>query len=133
MAKILVIEDVDINLDLFVALLEAYGHVVSSAKDGRSGLESARNDPPDLIISDLMMDEIDGFEVARRVRADKTSRHIPMIAVSALVNGDVQRRVEDAGFDHYIAKPIQARTFVPEIEKYLPTELRSPSGTVAVN
>lgn len=123
-AKFLVIEDFPANLELLRVLLEAFGHKVDPAEDGYAGLAAARAAKPDVVICDLQMDGIDGFEVARELRADAGLRDVPLIAVSAVVADGVEQQVLSSGFDAYISKPIEARRFVPLVERFLPQDMR---------
>lgn len=77
-----------------------------------------------MVLCDLQMDGLDGFGVAEEMRNDALLRDIPLVAVTAMVSDSVEERVRDSGFDGYITKPIEARRFVPQIEQYLPEDLR---------
>lgn len=126
--QILVIEDLPANLKLVTVILEAFGYKVLAAEDGYAGLKTAREVCPDLVLCDLLMDGLDGFGVAREIRGDAVLKKVPLVAVTALVTDGVEQKVLDSGFDGYISKPIEARKFVPQLEKYLPEDLRvSPS------
>lgn len=118
MARILVIEDNDANLSLMNYLLKAYGHSVESARDGLEGLELAHRGQADLIVCDVHMPKLDGYEIARRLKADPAFV-TPLIAVTALAMVGDRDKVLAAGFDGYIAKPIEPTDFVSEIESYL--------------
>jgi len=83
-ARVLIIEDNPANLELMAYLLGAYGHTVFTAQDGRQGLEAARREHPDLIICDVQLPEMDGYEVARWLKSDAELRHVPLVAVTAL-------------------------------------------------
>jgi len=124
-AQILVIEDLPANLKLLRVILESSGYNVLSAEDGHAGLKIARESLPDLVLCDLLMDGLDGFGVAREIRGDAILKRVPLVAVTALVTDGVERKVLDSGFDGYITKPIEARKFVPQLEKYLPEGLRA--------
>ena len=119
MARVLVIEDNAANLDLMTYLLEAYGHQVVAARDGEEGLQQLRGERPDLIVCDIHMPRMDGYEVARQVKTDSGLRDVPLIAVTALAMVGDRERVLETGFDGYIAKPINPETFVAQLENYL--------------
>ena len=105
MKKILIVEDVEMNRDLLVQLLEDDYELVE-AVDGRQGLEMAAGEAPDLILLDISLPEIDGWEVARKIRADERLKHIPIIAVTAhAMTGDEEKAIE-CGCNDYLAKPI---------------------------
>src|SRR5437773_1340253 len=114
-ARILVIEDNAANLDLMIYLLEAYGHTTYAAHDGQEGLEMAASQPPDLIICDVHLPRVDGYGVVQQLKEDPALRHIPVIAVTALAMVGDRDRVLRAGFDGYLAKPIDPETFVRQI------------------
>ncbi len=118
-ARILVIEDNETNLDLMVYLLKAFGYTPIMARDGQEGLAAVRRERPDLIVCDLVMPRIDGYEVARRLKASAEFRSIPLIAVTALATVGEREKALVAGYDGYLPKPIEAEEFVPQIERYL--------------
>jgi len=118
-ARILVIEDNRENLDLMTYLLKAYGHAVFCAEDGAEGLELARRELPDLVLTDLHMPNVDGFEVARVFRRDETLRKRPLVAVTSYAMRGDRERVLASGFDGYISKPIVPEEFVSQVEKFL--------------
>ncbi len=118
-ARVLIIEDNPANLELMTYLLGAYGHTVFTAQDGRRGLEAARREHPDLIICDVQLPEMDGYEVARWLKSDAELRHVPLVAVTALAMVGDRDRVLAVGFDGYLTKPINPETFVRQIEIYL--------------
>jgi len=119
-SRILIIEDTPENLELMTYLLSAFGHTVVAAEDGICGLEAAVRETPDLIVCDLQLPGIDGFEVARQLRSTSASTSsIPLVAVTALAMVGDRERVLTAGFDAYLTKPIDPETFVQEIESHL--------------
>ncbi len=124
-ASILVIDDNRTNLDLMVYLLRAFGHTPSGANDGIAGLEAARADHYDLVLADILMPGIDGYELARRFKADPKLADRKIVAVTALAMVGDRERALAAGFDGYIAKPIDPQTFVTQVDEYLPARLRS--------
>src|SRR5271155_2924663 len=104
-ARILVIEDNSDNLDLMAYLLGAFGHTVVTARDGEEGLEAARREAFDLIVCDVQMPKVDGYGVARQLKADTQLRRIPLVAVTAFAMVGDRDKILAAGFDGYIAKP----------------------------
>lgn len=134
-ARVLIIEDNPANRELMTYLLTAFGHSVLGAEDGRQGLEAARRERPDLIVCDVQLPDLDGFEVARRLQADAGLRSIPLVAVTALAMVGDRDRVLAAGFDGYVAKPINPETFVRQMEVYLRPEQHTtapaPAGMTA--
>lgn len=118
-AHILLIEDNVPNLDLMTYLLNAFGHTTITALNGAEGLEIARRARVDLILCDIQLPVMDGYEVARWLKSHPHLRTIPLIAVTALAMAGDRDRVLEAGFDDYITKPITPETFVSQIEAFL--------------
>lgn len=104
-ARILVIDDDPVNRTLIKAMLEARGYETLLAADGPEGIAMARDDHPDLIICDIVMPGMDGFEVARRLRSGRTLRSIPLVALSASEWSELEAR--RAGFDDHVFKPVE--------------------------
>lgn len=118
-ARVLVIEDNPANMELMTYLLRAYKYEPLCAADGKAGLALAQQALPEIIVCDLQLPKLDGFEVLRRLKAEPRTRAIPVVAVTAYAMVGDRERVVAAGFDGYIAKPIEAETFVSQIERYL--------------
>ncbi len=130
-ARILIIEDNAVNLELMAYLLNAYGHAPITATDGEEGLAIAPKAAPDLILCDLQMPKVNGYEVARRAKSDAALRDIPLVAVSAFAMVGDRDKALAAGFDGYLSKPIDPETFVRQVERFLGRELRraaAPAG-----
>jgi two-component system cell cycle response regulator len=120
MARILVIEDNPINLELMTYLLGAWGHTAVIATDGHAGLALAQATRPDLVVCDIQMPGIDGYEVARLLRADAQLRDVPLVAVTAYAMVGDSDKARAAGFDLHIAKPIDPERFMAAITGLLP-------------
>jgi two-component system cell cycle response regulator len=118
-ARILVVEDTLANLELMVYLLEAHGHDVTTASNGHEALACVAERPPELIVCDIQLPQLDGHGVARALKSDPALRSIPLVAVTALAMVGDRDKILAAGFDGYISKPIEPLTFVAEIETYL--------------
>ena len=118
-ATILVIEDNAANLDLMIYLLEAYGHTTYGARDGEEGLRKAASETPHLIICDVQLPDIDGSAVVARLKADPATSAIPVLAVTALAMVGDRDRVLRAGFDGYLAKPIDVRAFPEQVRSFV--------------
>ena len=118
MKKILVVEDVDLNRELIVQLLEDTYQVIE-AVNGQEGLELAELERPDLILMDLSLPVMDGWEATRRLKAHDDLRSIPIIALTARAMVGDEERARKAGCDGYLAKPIDTRNFLQIIAKYL--------------
>lgn len=124
-ARILIIEDDDASRELVKYLLESRGYSTLSAEDGRMGVQLADTAQPDLILCDLQMPVMNGYEVVRYLRASALWRRVPLIAVTAFsMSGDRESALK-AGFDDHITKPIVPETFVAQVEAFLPSELRA--------
>ena len=118
-ARILVIEDNAANLDLITYLLRAFGHEVACETDGASGLANALRGAYDLVLSDVLMPDMDGFELARRFKDDPRIRKTPLIAVTALAMTGDREKILRGGFDGYISKPIDPQKFAGQIASFL--------------
>lgn len=122
--RILVIEDNPQNLELMTFLLKAFGYVTLSAVNGEDGLDVIRRERLDLIICDIHLPEMDGYEVAHELKRDPMFRRIPLVAVTALAMVGDREKVLAAGFDGYIDKPIEPRVFVKQVESFLSEKLK---------
>lgn len=119
MSRILVIDDNRTNLELMRYLLRAFGHECDSERDAASGLERAVEATYELVLVDILMPGMDGYEFARRFKADPRLSGVPLVAVTALAMPGDRNRIAKAGFDSYIAKPIDPQRFVQQIESRL--------------
>jgi two-component system cell cycle response regulator DivK len=116
---ILIVEDNLLNLELATDLLAAEGYSIRQARTGEEGLRLARAEPPALILMDLRMPGIDGYVALRGLRADPSTAHIPVVALTAqAMKGDEEAVLAD-GFDGYISKPIDTRTFCKTVARVL--------------
>jgi two-component system cell cycle response regulator len=123
-ARILVIEDNTANLELMTYLLKAFGHFTMAERDGEAGLETAFRESLDLIICDIELPKLNGYEVARQLKKHPTLRHIPLVAVTAYAMVDDRDKVLSVGFDGYISKPIEPELFVGQVESFLNSDTR---------
>ena len=123
-ARILVIEDNAANLELVRYLLDYNGYTVLAARDGAQGVALARQEHPDLIVCDLQMPVLDGYEVLAQLRRDPDTAGAVVVAVTAFSMPNDRHKVMTAGFDGYLSKPIEPENFVAEIESFLPPGLR---------
>jgi two-component system, OmpR family, alkaline phosphatase synthesis response regulator PhoP len=116
---ILVVDDNRENLELLEAYLEDIDCKTISAYDGPEALETIKKDNPDLILLDIMMPKMSGFEVCRRVKSDPATTHIPIIMVTALNEfGDMQRAV-DCGTDDFVSKPVNKLEMLTRVKTML--------------
>ncbi len=123
-ARILVIEDNAANLELVRYLLAASGHTVLMARDGAQGVAVAHRERPDLIVCDLQMPVMDGYQVLTQLRENADAFQPVVVAVTAFSMPRDREKVLTAGFDGYLSKPIEPATFVADIEAFLPVGLR---------
>ena len=105
-ARILLVEDNYDNLQLVRFLLERSGYQVVEAHNGKQGLDVARHERPDLILMDLSMPDMDGWEAARMLKADPQTSAIPLVALTAHTLPGDRKRAMEAGCDEYLSKPI---------------------------
>ncbi len=119
MARVLYIEDDPNNRLLVRRILMAYGYDVEEAENARDGIDKALENPPDLILMDMSMPEMDGLEATSRIRKLPSIAKTPIIALTAnVMEGDRERTLK-AGCDGYIGKPIDVDTFADQINQYL--------------
>ena len=117
--RILVIEDHEENRRLLRDLLTSFGYELTEAVTGEDGLVAAEANPPDLILMDIQLPGIDGYEVTRRIKANPALRHIPVIAVTSYaLSGDDVKALE-AGCDAYVTKPFDPADLLEKIRGYL--------------
>jgi two-component system cell cycle response regulator len=128
--RVLIVEDNADNLKLMSYLLGSFGHQVLTARDGEEALAIASREALDLMICDIQLPGLDGYEVARRLKEDPARASIPLVAVTALAMVGDRERVLAAGFDGYVPKPIVPRTFVGQIEVYLGQQPSEPPRQV---
>ncbi len=102
-------------------LLAAFGHEALEAHEGAEGIEKARSEKPDLILLDIHMPRMDGYEVARLLSAEPECRHIPIVAVTALAMVGDREKILASGFSGYIAKPLDPEAFSTQVQGYLGT------------
>lgn len=119
MAKILIVEDNDMNWDMLSRRLERRGYAVVRAGDGKESLAVARAEVPDLVLMDMSLPIMDGWEATRRLRAEPATRAIPIIGLTAHAMADDRRKVLDAGCDDYETKPIELPRLLAKIEALL--------------
>ena len=119
MPKILLVEDNEMNRDMLSRRLERKGYNVILAVDGECGLSLAESEAPDLILMDMSLPILDGWEATRRLKADPATQPIPVIALTAhAMSGDREKAIE-AGCDDYDTKPIELSRLLEKIEALL--------------
>jgi CheY-like chemotaxis protein len=124
MKKILIVEDVPYNLELLVQLLEEDYELVT-ARDGENGVAMVEKELPDLVLLDMSLPKIDGWEVVRRIKGTEALKHIPVIGLSAhAMRGDREKALA-AGCDDYLTKPLDDVLLYQKLEHYLGSEVES--------
>jgi two-component system, cell cycle response regulator DivK len=118
MRKILIIEDVEYNRDLLVQILED-DYEVLTATDGASGIEVAARERPDLILMDLSLPGVDGWEATRRLKAQPETEAIPVIALTAHAMQGDEERARACGCDDYLTKPIDEDQLFAKLGRHL--------------
>ncbi len=119
MAKILLVEDNEMNRDMLSRRLQRKGYTVVLAIDGEQGIKMATSSSPDLILMDLSLPIIDGWEATRQIKSQAETTDIPIIALTAHAMEDDRRRALEAGCDDYDSKPIDFTRLVSKIEACL--------------
>ena len=127
-ATILLAEDHLDSREAMRALLEAHGYRVVEAANGREAVERALEERPDLVLMDIMMPEMDGFEATRVLRSQEGTSLVPIIAVTAM--DGAQRLSVQAGANDFIAKPIDTRGLMTKIRTWLASDATSDPGTL---
>ena len=119
MPRILVVEDNEMNRDMLSRRLQRKEYEVLLALDGRQGIAMAQSESPDLILLDLSLPEIDGWEATRCLKADPATRHIPVIALTAHAMAWDREKAFEAGCDDYDTKPVDFQRLLGKIETLL--------------
>ena len=126
MSKILLVEDNEMNRDMLTRRLERKGYEVVIAVDGQAGINMASSASPDIILMDLSLPVIDGWEATRKIKVDPATQSIPIIALTAhAMAGDEQKALE-AGCDDYDTKPVDLSRLLDKIENLLAIPLAGP-------
>jgi len=115
--NVLLIEDNELNRDMLTRRLERKEFIVSCAEDGQSGIDMAKNEMPDIILLDLSLPVIDGWNVARQLKADTNTKDIPIIALTAHAMKGDRKKALDAGCDDYDTKPVNLEGLLDKMHK----------------
>jgi CheY-like chemotaxis protein len=118
MKRILIVEDIEFNRDLLIQLLEDQYDLLS-AVDGAEGIALAERELPDLIIMDLSLPVVDGWEATRRIKANPALRHIPVIALSSHAMRGDEEKARQAGCDDYLSKPLDEDLLFEKLAQFL--------------
>jgi CheY-like chemotaxis protein len=116
---VLLVEDNEDNLVVYRTILEHVGFRVIEARDGEEGVSRARSELPDIILMDISIPKMDGWEATERLKADGETSSIPIIALTAHALEEDRMKAMRAGCDGYLAKPVEPRRVVQEVEKFI--------------
>jgi two-component system, cell cycle response regulator DivK len=116
---VLLVEDNEDNLVVYRTILEHVGFAVIEARDGEEGVSRARAHRPDIILMDISIPKMDGWEATERLKADGETAGIPIIALTAHALEEDRLKAMKAGCDGYLAKPVEPRRVVQEVEKFI--------------
>jgi two-component system, cell cycle response regulator DivK len=119
MKRILLVEDTEDNRQIVRDLVESVGYELLEAHDGAEGFAMATEHKPDLILMDMQLPVLDGYETTRRIKANPALKHIPIIAVTSYALSGDEGRSREAGCDAYIAKPFSPRQLLTKINDFL--------------
>lgn len=119
--RVLIVDDEPDNLELIALFFRFMGVTVTTAMNGHEGIECLRVFRPDLILLDLSMPKMDGWEMMTAIKADPTKRDIPVVALTAHAMPADRIRVQEAGFNGYITKPISLPTLMADLQQTLTT------------
>lgn len=117
--KILIVEDEESLLKLEKIFLSSRGYEVSGVADGPSALEAVKNERPDLILLDIMLPEMDGFEVCKHLKDDDATSDIPIIMLTAKKSSEDMARGREVGADSYITKPFKSANVIETIQGFI--------------
>jgi two-component system cell cycle response regulator DivK len=116
---VLLVEDNEDNRTVYRTILEHFGYQVIEARNGEDGIRMAREDHPDLILMDISIPLIDGWEATKILKADPATSTIPIIALTAHALATDRAKAQEVGCDGYLAKPCEPRRVVAEVEKFI--------------
>jgi CheY-like chemotaxis protein len=122
MPRVLLIEDNEANRDMLSRRLTRRGYQISIATDGRQGIAAAQAEQPDLILMDMSLPEIDGWEVTRLLKSQQATRHIPVIALTAHAMVSDRQRALEVGCDDYDTKPVELSRLLSKMTSLLERE-----------
>ena len=119
MPKLLLVEDNEMNRDMLSRRLERRGYEVSIALDGQQGIDMARSENPDLILMDMSLPVVDGWEATRQLKADDATKAIPVIALTAHAMASDEEQAREAGCDDFDTKPVDFKRLLGKIEAFV--------------
>jgi len=126
--KILIVEDNDDSRELVVKVLRNKGYITVEAVDGEDAIEKVVSEKPDLVLLDISIPKLDGYEVAKRLKSREDVKDIPIVAVTAHAMKGDREKVIAAGFEGYISKPVNVRELPEQVRSYLRGKWESVLG-----
>lgn len=120
MPTLLIVEDNDMNLDMLSRRLERKGFKVVSARDGQAGVEAVSREQPDLVLMDMSLPVMDGWDATRAIKADEAIRNVPVIALTAHAMETDRQKALEAGCDDFATKPIDFPDLLVKISRHIP-------------
>jgi len=124
---ILIVEDDAKNLTLFRDLLQRFGYTTIEATNGREGIKLARANKPNLILMDIQLPVMDGFEATKILKSDPETKNIPILALTSYAMKGDREKILQAGCDAYLAKPVDVQEFLATVARYFPTHIKQKS------
>jgi two-component system cell cycle response regulator DivK len=118
--RILVVEDQEDNMQILRDLLGSVGYEIIEARDGAEGVKAAKAERPDLILMDIQLPVLDGYEATRQIKAEPELRATPIIVVTSYALSGDEAKAHEAGCDDYVPKPYSPRQLLAKIRQYLP-------------
>ena len=120
-ARVLIVDDERLNIQLLEVMLEPEGYQLVTAGSGEAALEAVAHHPPDLVLLDIMMPGMTGYQVATRIKADPATRHIPIVMLSALDDRNSKAHGLSAGADAFLTKPVNRAALCERVKELLST------------
>src|SRR3982751_5144479 len=125
---VLLVEDNEDNRIVYSTILKHYGYRVVEALNGEEGIAKARSEKPDVVLMDISIAIIDGWEATQVLKHDPTTRDIPIIALTAHALASDREKAMEVGFDGYLAKPCEPRAVVAEVQRFLGKDVAANGG-----
>ncbi|MEM6338572.1 MAG: response regulator [Pseudomonadota bacterium] len=119
MGKVLIVEDNELNLKLFHDLLMIQKYDVVISKDGLNIMDITTKEKPDLILMDIQLNEVSGIDLIKLLKKNSTTKHIPIIAITAFAMKNDEEKISESGCDMYISKPVSIDNFFSAVNKFI--------------
>lgn len=129
--SVLIVEDMDDNRAIYVALLVHYGYRVLEAVDGQAGVAMARAEVPDVILMDIALPRLDGWAATKLIKSEPALSHIPIIVITAHTRPEDRQRAFDMGCSAFLIKPVEPRRVLDEVRKYIGEATTPPESPLA--